>query len=120
VLKPAEQSPLSALRLAELASEAGLPDGVLNVVTGGPAAGEALGLHGDVDCLLFTGSSEVGGLFLQYAGRSNLKHVALECGGKSPNLVFDDVADLDAAADAACLGIFFNQGQVCSANSRLL
>lgn len=120
VLKPAEQSPLSALRLAELATEAGLPDGVLNVVTGGPAAGRALGLHGDVDCLLFTGSSEVGGLFLEYAGRSNLKHVALECGGKSPNLVFEDVADLDAAADAACLGIFFNQGQVCSANSRLL
>jgi 4-(gamma-glutamylamino)butanal dehydrogenase len=120
VLKPAEQSPLSALRLAELATEAGLPDGVLNVVTGGPVAGQALGLHADVDCLLFTGSSEVGGRFLQYAGRSNLKHVALECGGKSPNLVFDDVADLDAAADAACLGIFFNQGQVCSANSRLL
>ncbi|MFT3863243.1 MAG: aldehyde dehydrogenase [Solirubrobacterales bacterium] len=120
VLKPAEQSPLSALRLAELATEAGLPAGVFNVVTGGPAAGEALGMHGDVDCLLFTGSSEVGGRFLEYAGRSNLKHVALECGGKSPNLVFDDVTDLAVAADAACLGIFFNQGQVCSANSRLL
>ncbi len=121
VLKPAEQSPLSALRLAELATEAGLPDGVLNVVTGdGPRAGRALGLHEDVDCLLFTGSTEVGALFLQYAGQSNLKQTWLECGGKSPNLVFEDVADLDAAADAACAAIFFNQGEVCSANSRLL
>jgi gamma-glutamyl-gamma-aminobutyraldehyde dehydrogenase len=121
VLKPAEQSPLSALRLAELATEAGLPDGVLNVVPGdGPHAGRALGLHADVDCLLFTGSTEVGALFLQYAGTSNLKQVWLECGGKSPNLVFADVADLDAAADAACQAIFFNQGEVCSANSRLL
>lgn len=119
VLKPAEQSPLSALRLAELATEAGLPDGVLNVLTGGPGVGRALGLHDDVDSLLFTGSTEVGGLFLQYAGQSNLKHVALECGGKSPNLVFAD-ADLDAAAEGACLGIFFNVGQVCSATSRLL
>jgi gamma-glutamyl-gamma-aminobutyraldehyde dehydrogenase len=121
VLKPAEQSPLSALRLAELATEAGLPDGVLNVVPGdGPHAGRALGLHHDVDCLVFTGSTEVGALFLQYAGTSNLKQVWLECGGKSPNLVFADVADLDAAADAACQAIFFNQGEVCSANSRLL
>jgi gamma-glutamyl-gamma-aminobutyraldehyde dehydrogenase len=121
VLKPAEQSPLSVLRLAELATEAGLPDGVLNVVPGdGPSAGRALGLHPDVDCLLFTGSTEVGALFLRYAGASNLKPVWLECGGKSPNLVFADVADLDAAADAACQAIFFNQGEVCSANSRLL
>ena len=121
VVKPAEQSPLSVLRLAELATEAGLPDGVLNVVPGdGPGAGAALGLHPDVDCLTFTGSTEVGKLFLQYAGRSNLKRVALECGGKSPNLVFADAGDLDAAADAACQAIFFNAGQVCSANSRLL
>lgn len=121
VLKPAEQSPLSALRLAELAVEAGLPEGVLNVVPGfGPTAGKALGLHMDVDCLAFTGSTAVGKLFLEYAGQSNMKQVWLETGGKSPNLVFADAADLDAAADMAAFGIFFNQGEVCSANSRLL
>jgi gamma-glutamyl-gamma-aminobutyraldehyde dehydrogenase len=121
VLKPAEQSPLSALRLAELASQAGLPDGVLNVVPGyGETAGKALGLHQDVDCLAFTGSTAVGKLFQQYAGQSNMKQVWLETGGKSPNLVFADCADLDAAADMAAFGIFFNQGEVCSANSRLL
>ncbi len=87
-LKPAEQSPLSALRLAELASEAGVPDGVLNVVPGfGETAGRALGLHPDVDCLAFTGSTAVGKLFQQYAGQSNMKQVWLETGGKSPNLV---------------------------------
>lgn len=121
VLKPAEQSPLSALRLAELAAEAGLPDGVLNVAPGfGETAGRALGLHNDVDCLAFTGSTPVGKLFQQYAGQSNMKQVWLETGGKSPNLVFADCADLDKAADMAALGIFFNQGEVCSANSRLL
>ncbi|WP_166354085.1 aldehyde dehydrogenase [Phytoactinopolyspora limicola] len=121
VLKPAEQSPLSALRLAELAAEAGLPDGVLNVVPGiGEVTGKALGLHPDVDCIAFTGSTAVGKLFLRYAGESNLKQVWPECGGKSPNLVFADCADLDAAATAACAGIFTNQGEVCSANSRLL
>ncbi|MPY80115.1 MAG: aldehyde dehydrogenase family protein [Actinophytocola sp.] len=120
VLKPAEQSPLSALRLAELATEAGLPDGVLNVVPGyGDPAGKALGLHPDVDSIAFTGSTDVGKLFLRYAAESNLKQVWPECGGKSPNLVFAD-ADLDAAAEAACAGIFANQGEVCSANSRLL
>lgn len=120
VLKPAEQTPLSALRLAELASEAGLPDGVLNVVPGyGAEAGMALGLHDDVDCLVFTGSTEVGKLFQTYAGRSNMKQVWLETGGKSPNLIFPD-ADLDRAADMAAFGIFFNAGEVCSANSRLL
>ncbi|GAA5126650.1 aldehyde dehydrogenase [Haloechinothrix salitolerans] len=120
VLKPAEQSPLSALRLAELAAEAGLPDGVLNVVPGyGDPAGKALGLHPDVDSVAFTGSTEVGKLFLRYAAESNLKQVWPECGGKSPNLVFAD-ADLNAAAEAACAGIFANQGEVCSANSRLL
>ncbi|MCT4371265.1 aldehyde dehydrogenase [Yangia mangrovi] len=120
VLKPAEQSPLSALRLAELAAEAGLPDGVLNVVPGfGEDAGQALGRHPDVDCLVFTGSTEVGKMFQRYAGESNMKQVWLETGGKSPNLIFPD-ADLDAAADKAAFGIFFNQGEVCSANSRML
>lgn len=120
VLKPAEQSPLSALFLAELAAEAGLPDGVLNVVPGmGAEAGMALGLHPDVDCLVFTGSTEVGKLFQTYAGRSNMKQVWLETGGKSPNLIFPD-ADLDSAAEMAAFGIFFNAGEVCSANSRLL
>ncbi len=120
VLKPAEQAPLSALRLAELAAEAGVPDGVFNVVPGyGPTAGKALGLHMNVDCLAFTGSTAVGKLFMQYAGQSNLKAVWLETGGKSPNLVFADCQDLDAAADMAAFGIFFNQGEVCSANSRL-
>ncbi len=120
VLKPAEQSPLSALRLAQLAAEAGLPDGVLNVVPGfGPTAGKALGLHMDVDCLAFTGSTAVGKMFMQYAGQSNMKAVWPETGGKSPNIVFADCEDLDTAADMAAFGIFFNQGEVCSANSRL-
>ncbi|QYX48862.1 aldehyde dehydrogenase [Pseudomonas tussilaginis] len=121
VLKPAEQSPFSALRLAELALQAGVPAGVLNVVPGlGEEAGRALGLHNDVDALVFTGSTEVGKYFMQYAAQSNLKQVWLECGGKSPNLVFADCQDLDLAAEKAAFGIFFNQGEVCSANSRLL
>jgi gamma-glutamyl-gamma-aminobutyraldehyde dehydrogenase len=120
VLKPAEQSPLSALRLAQLATEAGIPDGVFNVVTGdGPGPGQALGLHMDVDCVTFTGSTSVGKRFMSYAAESNLKQVWLECGGKSPNLVFED-ADLDLAVDFAITGCFFNQGEVCTANSRLL
>lgn len=120
VLKPAEQSPLSALRLAELAAEAGIPDGVLNVVPGfGHTAGQALGLHMDVDCLAFTGSTMIGKKFMEYSGQSNLKQVWPETGGKSPNLIFADCEDLDAAADMAAFGIFFNQGEVCSANSRL-
>jgi gamma-glutamyl-gamma-aminobutyraldehyde dehydrogenase len=120
VLKPAEQSPLSALRLAELAVEAGLPEGVLNVVPGfGETAGQALGLHMDVDCLAFTGSTPVGKLFMQYAGQSNMKQVWPETGGKSPNLIFADCEDLDSAAAMAAFGIFFNQGETCSANSRL-
>ncbi|NSY37591.1 aldehyde dehydrogenase [Leisingera sp. ANG59] len=120
VLKPAEQSPLSALRLAGLAAEAGVPDGVFNVVPGyGATAGKALGLHMDVDCLAFTGSTAIGKMFMQYSGQSNLKQVWPETGGKSPNLVFADCEDLDAAADMAAFGIFFNQGEVCSANSRL-
>jgi len=121
ILKPAEQSSLSALRLAELALEAGIPAGVLNVVTGyGETAGKALGLHNDVDCLVFTGSTEVGKLFLKYAGESNMKQVWLECGGKSANIVFADCEDLERAAEMAAFGIFANQGEVCSASSRLL
>ncbi len=121
ILKPAEQSPFSALRLAELALEAGLPAGVLNVLPGlGEQTGKALGLHPDVDCLVFTGSTQVGKYFMQYSAQSNLKQVWLECGGKSANLVFADCRDLDLAAEKAAFGIFFNQGEVCSANSRLL
>lgn len=120
VLKPAEQSPFSALRLGQLALEAGIPEGVLNVVPGlGEQAGKALGLHPDVDCLVFTGSTQVGKYFMQYSAQSNLKQVWLECGGKSPNLVFADCQNLDLAAEKAAFGIFFNQGEVCSANSRL-
>jgi 4-(gamma-glutamylamino)butanal dehydrogenase len=120
VLKPSERAPLSSLRLAELATEAGLPDGVLNVVPGfGDTAGAALGLHAGVDVLAFTGSTATGRKFLRYASDSNLKQVWLECGGKSPNLVFAD-ADLDQAIDKATFGAFYNQGAVCSANSRLL
>jgi gamma-glutamyl-gamma-aminobutyraldehyde dehydrogenase len=121
VLKPAEQSPFTALRLAQLALDAGLPEGVLNVVPGfGETAGQALGRHMDVDCLAFTGSTAVGKLFLKYAGESNMKQVWLECGGKSPVIVFSDCGDLEAAADQVASGIFYNQGQVCSASSRLL
>ena len=120
VLKPAEQSPLSALLLAELATEAGIPAGVFNVVPGfGATAGKALGLHMDVDCLAFTGSTATGKMFMEYSGQSNLKQVWPETGGKSPNIVFADCEDLEAAADMAAFGIFFNQGEVCSANSRL-
>ncbi|MGE0030333.1 MAG: aldehyde dehydrogenase [Steroidobacteraceae bacterium] len=121
VLKPSEKSPLTALRVAELALEAGLPEGVLNVVPGfGYTAGEALAMHMDVDCVAFTGSTRVGRMMLEYAGRSNMKRVWLECGGKAPNVVMGDVADLDRAATAAAYGIFFNQGEMCSAASRLV
>ena len=120
VLKPSERAPLSSLRLAELATEAGLPAGVLNVVPGlGETAGAAIGLHPDIDVVAFTGSTVTGKRFLRYAGESNMKQVWLECGGKSPNVVFAD-ADLDQALDKAVFGAFYNQGAVCSANSRLL
>ncbi|MFM9372038.1 aldehyde dehydrogenase [Streptomyces sp. Da 82-17] len=120
VLKPAEQSPQSALLLAELAVRAGLPDGVLNVVPGpGEVTGRALGLHPDVDCLAFTGSTAVAKRFLGYAAESNMKQVWPEAGGKSPNVVFAD-ADLEAAAERAAWGFAYNAGQVCSANTRLL
>ncbi|MGQ0563828.1 MAG: aldehyde dehydrogenase family protein [Gemmobacter sp.] len=121
VLKPAETASLSLLRLAELAQEAGLPPGVLNVVTGpGAVTGQALALNMDVDVLAFTGSGATGRRLLEYAARSNLKRVWLELGGKSPNIVFADAPDLGAAARAAAGAIFRNAGQVCVAGSRLL
>lgn len=120
VLKPAEQSPISALLLAELGMEAGLPEGVLNVVNGpGHITGRALGSHSDVDVLTFTGSTEVGRRFMEYSSASNLKRVWLELGGKGANVVFPD-ADLDKAARAAAWSIFYNAGQMCTAGSRLL
>ena len=121
VLKPSEKSPLTALRVAELAIEAGLPEGVLNVVPGfGNTAGEALAMHMDVDCVAFTGSTRTGKRMLEYSGKSNMKRVWLECGGKAPNVVMGDVADVERAATAAAFGIFFNQGEMCSAASRLV
>ncbi|MGO1051961.1 aldehyde dehydrogenase family protein [Crossiella sp. CA198] len=121
LLKPAEQSPLSALRLASLIAEAGFPDGVVSILNGpGPVTGAALGRHPRVDVLTFTGSTAVGREFLRYAADSNLKRVWLELGGKSPNLIFADAPDLAAAADTAAWAIFFNAGQMCTAGSRLL
>ena len=121
VLKPSEKSPLTAIRVAQFACEAGIPDGVFNVVPGlGMPAGKALALHMDVDGIAFTGSTATGRSIMQYAGQSNLKRVSLECGGKSPNIVMADYQDLDRAATAAAFAIFFNQGEMCSAGSRLL
>jgi acyl-CoA reductase-like NAD-dependent aldehyde dehydrogenase len=121
VLKPSEKSPLTAIRIAALAVEAGVPEGVFNVVPGlGHTAGKALASSMDVDCIAFTGSTETGKRVMQYAARSNLKRVGLECGGKSPNIVMADCPDLDKAATAAAFAIFFNQGEMCSAGSRLL
>ncbi len=118
VLKPAEQTPLSAIRLGELCQEAGIPDGVVNIVTGfGETAGAAIAAHDDVDKVAFTGSTEVGKIIIQ-AAAGNLKKVSLELGGKSPNVIYDD-ADIDTAIAGAADAIFFNQGQVCSAGSRL-
>ena len=121
VLKPAEQSPLTAIRIAQLAVDAGIPAGVLQVVPGfGETAGQAIGLHMDVDMVAFTGSTEVGKYFMRYSGESNLKRVSLECGGKTPHIILPDYPDLDKAAEAVAWGIFFNQGEVCNAGSRLL
>ncbi len=121
VLKPAEQAPLSCTRLAQLFVDAGGPPGVFNVVNGfGTQAGQALALHPDVIKLSFTGSTAVGKLLLGYAGQSNMKRVALETGGKSPQIFFSDLYDLDAAIDRAVGGIYDNAGQVCNAGSRLL
>jgi acyl-CoA reductase-like NAD-dependent aldehyde dehydrogenase len=119
VLKPAEQTPLTALRLAELCLEAGVPEGVVNVVTGfGPEAGAALAAHTDVDKIAFTGSTEVGRKIL-HASEGNLKRVSLELGGKSPNIVFAD-ADLKSASVGSMMGVFLNSGQVCTAGTRIL
>jgi len=121
VLKPAEQSPLSVLKLAELFVQAGGPPGVFNVVNGlGEVAGKALALHNDVAKVTFTGSTEVGKLMLQYAGQSNMKKVSLECGGKSPQIFMHDIEDMERAVSAAYNGIFANMGEVCNAGSRLL
>ena len=121
VIKPAETASLATLRIGQLAREAGLPDGVLNIVTGqGAVAGQALALSMDVDVLAFTGSGGTGRRLLEYAAQSNLKRVHLELGGKSPNIIFADAPDLAAAARASAAGIFRNSGQVCVAGSRLL
>ena len=120
ILKPAEQSSLSALKLAELAQQAGIPDGVFNVVTGfGHEAGQAIGLHRDIDAVMFTGSTEVGKKFLEYSARSNLKRIGLELGGKSPHIVTED-ADLEKAAMYVAYAIWYNMGETCNAGSRLI
>ena len=120
VLKPSEKSPLTALRLAELALEAGIPPGVFNVVPGyGPEAGSPLALHMDVDGIAFTGSTRVGKQIHVMAGQSNLKRAWTELGGKSPNIVFADCPNLDRAVEAAVNSVFFNQGESCNAPSRL-
>src|SRR5438132_194652 len=119
VMKPAEQTPLTALRVGELIMEAGFPEGVVNLLPGyGPTAGAALARHMDVDKVAFTGSTEVGHLIMKYAAESNLKRVTLELGGKSPNIVFADT-DIEAAAEGAHFALFFNQGQCCCAGSWL-
>ena len=121
VIKPASTTSLSLLRIAELGAEAGIPDGVLNVVTGpGDTVGEAIGRHPDIDCVAFTGSTEVGRRFLTYAAETNLKRVLLELGGKSPQLVFGDVDDLANVAANVAVAIFWNMGENCSAGSRLI
>jgi acyl-CoA reductase-like NAD-dependent aldehyde dehydrogenase len=121
VLKPSELSPSSALKLAELALEAGVPEGVFNVVPGlGATVGAALASHRDVDLLSFTGSTVTGRKLLELSGRSNGKPLLLECGGKSPQVVFEDVSDLDAVADATVQSVLWNQGQVCIAHTRLI
>ena len=121
MLKPSEKSPLTAIRVAQLAVEAGIPAGVFNVLPGyGHTVGKALALHMDVDCLVFTGSTRIAKQLMIYAGESNMKRVWLEAGGKSPNIVFADAPDLQAAAEAAASAIAYNQGEVCTAGSRLL
>ncbi|MCY1415337.1 NADP/NAD-dependent aldehyde dehydrogenase PuuC [compost metagenome] len=121
ILKPAELTSLATLRLAELAHEAGIPAGVLNVVPGlGHTAGKAIGLHPDIDLAAFTGSTEVGRLFLEYAARSNLKRVVLECGGKNPQVVMADAGNLENVASNVLSAAFWNMGENCSAGSRLI
>ncbi|TCK33603.1 gamma-glutamyl-gamma-aminobutyraldehyde dehydrogenase [Paraburkholderia sp. BL8N3] len=121
IVKPAEQTSLSTLRIADLALEAGVPAGVLSVVTGfGEGAGQALGCHADVDLIAFTGSTDTGKRFLRYSADTNLKRVVLECGGKNPQVVLPDVASLDAVAEQAVAAAFWNMGENCSAGSRIL
>ncbi|MBS0565464.1 MAG: aldehyde dehydrogenase family protein, partial [Proteobacteria bacterium] len=121
IVKPAEETPLTALRLAELAMEAGIPPGVLNVVPGsGPDVGEPIGRHMDIDAVSFTGSTETGRRFLRYAAESNLKEVTLEMGGKNPAVVLDDAENLDRVAAHVVNGAFWNMGENCSASSRLI
>ncbi len=121
VIKPAEQTPLSTIRLAELMREAGVPDGVINIVPGfGETAGKAIGLHKDIDTVSFTGSTEVGRMFMRYSGESNLKGVGLEMGGKSPFIVLDDAKLNDDLIEHAAMSAFWNGGQNCSANMRQL
>ena len=121
IVKPAEQTSLTALRLAELAIDAGLPRGVLNVIPGmGPDVGEPIGLHADIDMVSFTGSTETGRRFLRYSADSNLKKIVLECGGKNPAIVLDDAEDLDLVAEHIVNASFWNMGENCSANSRLI
>lgn len=119
VVKPAEQTPLSAIKLGELISEAGIPDGVVNILPGlGETAGQAIGLHNDIDVVTFTGSTEVGRMFMRYSGDSNLKGVGLELGGKSPFIVLDDAEITDDLIEDAAMAAFWNGGQNCSANMR--
>ena len=121
ILKPSEKSPLSAICMAELASQAGIPEGVFNVLPGfGADAGKALSMHMDVDCLAFTGSTLTGKQIMKASAESNLKRVWMELGGKTPNIVFADCSDMQAAANAAAFAIFYNQGEMCTAGSRLL
>ncbi|MBZ6066601.1 aldehyde dehydrogenase [Aeromonas schubertii] len=121
ILKPSEKSPLTAIRIAGLAKQAGLPDGVFNVLPGfGHTVGEALAMHMDVDCITFTGSTKIGKHLVECSGKSNLKRAFMECGGKSPNIVLADAPDLELAARTAASAIFYNQGEVCTAASRLL
>src|SRR5262249_37259323 len=120
ILKPSELTSLSAARLVELALEAGVPEGVLNIIHGDFRAGTALAHHADIDLLTFTGSTHTGKRLLVAAGQSNMKRLILECGGKAPNMVFEDAPDLNAVADSILGSAFWNQGQVCTASSRLL
>ena len=121
IVKPAELTSLSALWVAELAAEAGVPPGVLNIVPGlGEKAGEAIGLHPDIGAVSFTGSTEIGRRFLEYSARSNLKRIVLECGGKCPSVVLEDAAELDSVAEHVVKAVFWNMGENCTSNSRLI
>jgi gamma-glutamyl-gamma-aminobutyraldehyde dehydrogenase len=121
LVKPAEQTSMTTLRVAELAIEAGVPEGVFNVITGfGETAGQAIGQHPDIDAVSFTGSTEVGRMFLEYSARSNLKRIVLECGGKAPSIVLSDATNLDAIAENITASAFWSMGQNCTANSRLI